>query len=146
MKHNKKINTLSRKSSYRKSILSNMANSLIENKRIFTTLNKAKALSMYIEPIINKSKKDTTHSRRMVFSRLQNKFNTSKIFGEISKKVDKRPGGYTRIIKTGFRYGDGATKAMIELVDFNENYSMNKINKKHNKTRRSSGVKKMLNK
>lgn len=121
MRHRKKINHLSRKSAHRKAMLSNMAASLILHKRINTTLAKAKALRIYVEPLITKSKDDTTHSRRTVFSYLQNKEAVSELFRDISVKVADRPGGYTRIIKTGKRLGDNAEMCMMELVDYNEN-------------------------
>lgn len=120
MRHNKSINHLSRKSGHRKSLLANMAVSLIEHKRITTTLAKAKALKMYVEPLVTKSKEDTTHSRRMVFSYLKNKEAVKELFGTISPKIASRPGGYTRILKVGFRHGDAAEMALIEFVDFNE--------------------------
>lgn len=121
MRHQKKFNHLSRKSAHRKAMLANMATSLILHKRIHTTVAKAKALRSYIEPIITRSKEDTTHSRRMVFSYLQSKEAVNELFREISVKVADRPGGYTRIIKTGTRLGDAAEMCMMELVDFNEN-------------------------
>jgi large subunit ribosomal protein L17 len=121
MRHGKKFNHLSRKSSHRKAMLSNMATSLIIHKRITTTVAKAKALRVYVEPLITRSKEDTTHSRRMVFSLLQSKEAVTELFREISSKVADRPGGYTRIIKLGTRLGDNAEMAMIELVDFNLN-------------------------
>jgi large subunit ribosomal protein L17 len=120
MRHGKKFNHLGRKTGHRKALLKNMASSLIEHKRINTTLAKAKALRKYIEPLITKSKSDTTHSRRVVFSYLQSKDSIKELFGPIAAKVGDRPGGYVRIIKTGFRLSDGAEMAMIELVDFNE--------------------------
>ena len=120
MRHNKSINHLNRKSVHRKALLANMAVSLIEHKRITTTLAKAKALKMYVEPLITKSKEDTTHSRRTVFSYLKNKEAVKELFGTISPKIASRPGGYTRILKVGFRQGDAAEMALIELVDFNE--------------------------
>ncbi|MCG8475040.1 MAG: 50S ribosomal protein L17 [Cytophagales bacterium] len=120
MRHGKKFNHLGRTASHRKAMLSNMASSLILNKRIETTVAKAKALRKFVEPLITKSKTDTTHSRRVVFSYLQNKESVKELFGEISGKVTSRPGGYTRIIKTGFRLGDGAEMCLIELVDYNE--------------------------
>ena len=120
MRHNKSINHLNRKSGHRKALLANMAVSLIEHKRITTTLAKAKALKMYVEPLITKSKEDTTHSRRTVFSYLKNKEAVKELFGTISPKIASRPGGYTRILKVGFRQGDAADMALIELVDFNE--------------------------
>lgn len=120
MRHGKKFNHLGRKSSHRKLMLSNMANSLILHKRITTTLAKAKELRKYVEPLISKAKDDTTHNRRVVFSYLQNKEGIKALFGEVIEKVGTRPGGYTRIIKTGFRLGDNAEMCIIELVDFNE--------------------------
>ncbi|XOD67983.1 MAG: 50S ribosomal protein L17 [Flavobacteriales bacterium Tduv] len=138
MRHGKKVNHLGRTASHRKAMLSNMAGSLIEHKRIYTTLAKAKVLRQYIEPLITKSKKDDTHSRRSVFSYLQNKLAVSKLFGEVSQKTGERHGGYTRIIKTGFRAGDSANMAMIELVDFNEIYSLDKSKKKATRRRRPS--------
>lgn len=118
MRHGDKVNNLGRTASHRKSLLSNMATSLILNKKINTTVAKAKALRTYVEPLINKSKEDTTHSRRTVFSYLQNKEAIKELFGAIAPRVATRLGGYTRILKTGFRYGDGAETCMIELVDF----------------------------
>ncbi len=135
MRHNKKVNHLSRTASHRKAMLSNMATSLIMHKRITTTLAKAKALRKYVEPLINKSKLDTTHSRRVVFSYLQNKYAVTELFSIISEKVATRPGGYTRVIKTGFRRNDNAPMCFIELVDFDEN--MAKVAKKTKRTRRS---------
>ena len=120
MRHNKAINHLGRKSGHRKALLANMATSLILHKRIVTTVAKAKALKMYVEPLITKSKEDTTHSRRMVFSYLKNKEAVTELFRTIAPKIADRPGGYTRVLKTGFRLGDGADMALIELVDFNE--------------------------
>ena len=120
MRHNKAINHLGRKSGHRKALLANMASSLILNKRIETTVAKAKALKMYVEPLITKSKDDSTHSRRTVFSYLKNKYATAELFRTIAPKIADRPGGYTRVLKTGFRTGDGADMAIIELVDFNE--------------------------
>ncbi len=120
MRHNKKFNHLGRKSAHRKAMLANMANSLIVHKRISTTVAKAKALRMYVEPLITKAKNDTTHSRRVVFSYLQDKTAVSELFREIAEKVADRPGGYTRILKTGNRLGDNAEMCIIELVDFNE--------------------------
>ncbi len=121
MRHRKKFNHLGRTSSHRKAMLSNMAASLIVHKRIKTTVAKAKALRMYVEPLINRSKEDTTHSRRVVFSYLQNKDAVSELFREIAQKVATRPGGYTRILKLGNRLGDAAEMCYIELVDYNEN-------------------------
>ena len=118
MRHNKKFNHLSRTASHRDAMLANMAISLIMHKRINTTVAKAKALRKYVEPLINRSKQDTTASRRVVFSYLQNKYAVTELFQVISEKVAERPGGYTRIIKTGFRQGDAAATCFIELVDF----------------------------
>ncbi|NBV13007.1 MAG: 50S ribosomal protein L17 [Sphingobacteriia bacterium] len=120
MRHGKTVNHLGRTASHRKALLSNMANSLILHKRITTTLAKAKALRKFVEPLITRSKQDTMHSRRTVFSYLQNKDAVKELFSEISDKVATRNGGYTRILKLGFRHGDNAEIAMIELVDFNE--------------------------
>ena len=120
MRHNKAINHLGRKSGHRKAMLANMATSLILNKRIETTVAKAKALKMYVEPLITKSKEDSTHSRRVVFSYLKNKEAVTELFRTVAPKIADRPGGYTRVLKTGFRQGDGADMALIELVDFNE--------------------------
>ncbi len=121
MRHRKKLNHLGRKSAHRKAMLANMAISLIEHKRITTTVAKAKALRIYVEPLITKAKDDTTNSRRQVFSYLQNKNAVSELFREIAGKIGDRPGGYTRILKTGTRFGDNAEMCMIELVDYNEN-------------------------
>ncbi len=123
MRHNKKGNHLSRKAGHRRALLKNMAQALIEHKRIFTTLAKAKALRVYIEPLVTKAKTNTTHSRRVVFSYLQSKESVKELFGPIAEKVGDRPGGYVRVIKTGFRQGDGAEMAMIEFVDFNDIYA-----------------------
>lgn len=131
---------LGRKTAHRKSMLANMACSLIEHKRINTTLTKAKALKQFVEPIITKSKQDTTHSRRLAFSSLRNKFAVSELFREIAQKVGDRPGGYTRIIKLGNRLGDNADMAMIELVDYNETYTVATPEKKKS-TRRSRAKK-----
>lgn len=120
MRHGKKFNHLGRTASHRKAMLSNMAKSLLEHKRITTTLAKAKELRKYVEPLITKAKEDTTHNRRVVFSYLKNKEAIKMLFGEVIEKVGNRPGGYTRIIKTGFRLGDNAEMCIIELVDFNE--------------------------
>ena len=135
MRHNKKFNHLGRTASHRAAMLSNMAVSLIMHKRITTTVPKAKALKKYVEPLITKSKQDTTNSRRVVFSYLQDKFAVTELFKVISEKVADRPGGYTRIIKTGFRANDNAPMCFIELVDFDEN--MAKTAKKTKRTRRS---------
>lgn len=121
MRHNKKVNHLGRKSGHRKAMLANMASSLIMHKRIKTTVAKAKALRTYVEPLITKSKEDSTHSRRIVFGYLQNKDAVSELFREISPKIMERPGGYTRIFKTGTRVGDSAEMCIMELVDYNEN-------------------------
>ena len=143
MRHGKKNNHLGRTDSHRSAMLSNMAISLIEHKRIFTTVAKAKALRVYVEPILTRSKVDSTHSRRIVFSELQNKEAVTELFREISQKIADRPGGYTRIIKTGNRPGDAAEMCMIELVDFNENLLKEKGTKKAAKgTRRRGGAKK----
>ena len=135
MRHNKKFNHLGRKASHRKAMLANMAISLIEHKRITTTLQKAKELRKYVEPLITKAKEDTTASRRVVFSYLQRKESITELFGNIAQKVGDRPGGYTRIIKLGHRYGDAADMAFIELVDFDENMAK-EVKKK--RTRRSA--------
>ena len=135
MRHNKKFNHLGRTASHRKAMLANMAISLIMHKRITTTLAKAKALKMYVEPLITRCKDDSTHSRRVVFSYLQNKYALKELFGVVAEKVGDRPGGYTRIIKLGVRKGDAAEIAFIELVDFDEN--MAKTSKATKKTRRS---------
>ncbi len=135
MRHNKKFNHLGRTASHRNAMLANMAISLIMHKRITTTLAKAKALKKYVEPLITRSKDDTTNSRRVVFSYLQNKFAVTELFKVISEKVANRPGGYTRIIKLGTRQGDAAEMCFIELVDFDEN--MAKAPKAAKKTRRS---------
>lgn len=136
MRHGKKINHLGRTASHRKAMLSNMASSLITHKRINTTVAKAKSLQRYIEPLITKSKTDDTNNRRVVFSYLQDKEAVSELFREVAPKVANRPGGYTRIIKTGFRQGDSAEMAMIELVDFNELYTSAKPEKKTRRSRR----------
>lgn len=120
MRHGKKFNHLSRTASHRSALLSNMASSLILHKRINTTLAKAKALRKYVEPILTKAKDDTTHSRRTVFSYLQNKESVQELFGSVAQKIATRPGGYTRIIRTGIRQGDNSEMCMMELVDFNE--------------------------
>ena len=130
MRHGKKFNHLSRKSAHRKAMLANMACSLIEHKRIKTTLAKAKALRVYVEPLITKSKDDTTHSRRTVFSYLKQKEAITELFGDVATKVADRPGGYTRILKLSNRLGDNARMAFIELVDYNEDYTTNKPKRK----------------
>jgi len=141
MRHGDKINNLGRKSAHRKAMLANMASSLILHKRINTTVAKAKALRTYIEPLLTKSKDDTTHSRRTVFSYLQNKEAVTMLFKEIATKIADRPGGYTRILKTGNRLGDNADMCFIELVDFNENMLAAKAPAK-TKTSRRGGKKK----
>ena len=141
MRHGSKINHLGKTSSHRKAMLSNMASSLILNKRIFTTVAKAKALRQYVEPLITKSKEDTTHNRRIVFSYLQNKTSVQELFREVAEKVAERPGGYTRIIRTGSRLGDSAEMCLIELVDFNELLLADQAGKKA-RTRRSRRSKK----
>ena len=122
MRHGKKFNHLGRQTAHRKAMLSNMATSLIMSKRIFTTVAKAKALKKYVEPLITRSKEDSTNSRRVVFSYLQDKYSVTELFGDVAARVASRPGGYTRIIKTGNRLGDNADMCMIELVDYNEIY------------------------
>ena len=140
MRHNKKFNHLGRTKSHREALLSNMTISLIMHKRIVTTVAKAKALRVYAEPIINRAKDDTTNSRRIVFSYLQDKEAVKELFGDIATKIANRPGGYTRVLKLGNRLGDNAATAMIELVDYNENMLSDKAEKK-SKTRRSRGKK-----
>ena len=137
MRHNKKFNHLGRTASHRNAMLSNMACSLIKHKRITTTVAKAKALKKFVEPLITKSKDDTTNSRRVVFSNLQDKQVVTELFKEISVQIADRPGGYTRIIKTGHRLGDNAEMCFIELVDYNENMAKEKVAKKATRTRRS---------
>jgi large subunit ribosomal protein L17 len=139
MRHGKKINHLSRKTAHRSAMLSNMACSLIEHKRINTTLAKAKALRKYVEPLITKSKEDTTHNRRVVFRYLRDKDASSVLFRDVAPKINHRPGGYTRIIKLNNRLGDNAEMAMIELVDFNELLTKDQSTKK--KSRRRGGKK-----
>ena len=140
MRHGKKFNHLGRKTAHRKAMLANMACSLIEHKRINTTVAKAKALRQYVEPLITKSKDDTTHNRRIVFRNLRNKYAVSELFRDVAVKVGDRPGGYVRIIRLGNRLGDNADMAMIELVDYNELYSP-KEKKKKKATRRRGGSK-----
>jgi large subunit ribosomal protein L17 len=143
MRHGKKDNHLGRKEGHRASLLSNMAISLIMHKRIITTVAKAKALRMYVEPLLTKGKADSTHSRRVVFSYLQDKDAVTELFREISAKIADRPGGYTRIIRTGNRLGDAAEMCMMELVDYNELMLSDKAPKKAGKsTRRRAGAKK----
>jgi len=149
MRHGKKVNHLGRKTAHRKAMLANMACSLIEHKRINTTVAKAKALKQFVEPLITKSKAENnkssekgTHNRRIVFKYLRNKFAVTELFSEVSEKVGDRPGGYTRIIKLGNRLGDNADMAMIELVDFNEIYNADKAKKKTTRrSRRGGGAK-----
>lgn len=137
MRHNKKFNHLGRTNTHRGAMLSNMASSLIKHKRIFTTVAKAKELRKYVEPILTRAKNDTTHSRRMVFRLLQNKYSVTELFNDVAQKIADRPGGYTRIIKTGNRLGDNAAMCFIELVDYNENMMKDTTAKKATKTRRS---------
>ena len=137
MRHNKKFNHLGRTASHRDAMLSNMATSLIMHKRISTTTAKAKALKRYVEPLLTKAKMDTTHSRRVVFKELQSKEAVTELFREIAQKIANRPGGYTRILRTGFRQGDAAEMCIIELVDYNENMLKEKAAKKATRTRRS---------
>ena len=141
MRHGDKVNNLGRKSSHRKAMISNMACSLIRHKRINTTIAKAKALKVFVEPLLTKSKTDSTHSRRVVFSYLQDKEIVTELFREIAPKIASRNGGYTRIIKTGYRVGDNAEMCLIELVDFNEIYS-NDSTKKTTRRSRRGGAKK----
>ena len=136
MRHNKKFNHLGRKKAHRDALLANMTVSLIKHKRIFTTLAKAKALRMYCEPLINRAKEDTMTNRRVVFGYLQNKEAVTELFREISQKIADRPGGYTRILKTGNRLGDNAKTCFIELVDYNENMLKDKKAAKTRRTRR----------
>ncbi len=138
MRHNKSINHLGRQSGHRKALLSNLACSLILNKRITTTVAKAKALQSYVEPLITKSKEDTTHSRRIVFSYLKNKEAVTELFRTVAPKVAERPGGYTRVLHIGFRPGDAAEMALIELVDFNEAALAASVKKTAKKTTRRS--------
>ncbi|GEP96262.1 50S ribosomal protein L17 [Chitinophaga cymbidii] len=144
MRHGVKLNRLSRTSAHRKSLMSNLAIELISHKRIQTTLAKAKALRVYIEPLLTRAKTDDTHNRRIVFSYLQDKESIKELFGVISEKIANRPGGYTRIIKLGKRIGDNAEVALIELVDFNEIYGKTAAEEKApaKKTRRAGGSKK----
>jgi large subunit ribosomal protein L17 len=141
MRHGKKFNHLGRKTAHRKAMLSNMACSLIEHKRIKTTVAKAKALRKFVEPLITKSKDDTTHSRRVVFSYLRQKDSITELFGDIASKVASRDGGYTRILRTHNRLGDNAEMCIIELVDYNDSYSTDKPKKKKKSTRRSASAK-----
>ena len=147
MRHGKKVNHLGRKKAHRKAMLANMACSLIEHKRINTTVAKAKALKQFVEPLITKSKAENnqssdkgTHNRRIVFKYLRDKYAVTELFSEVSEKVGDRPGGYTRIIKLGNRLGDNADMAMIELVDFNEIYNADKVKKKTTRRSRRGGA------
>ncbi|WP_431123096.1 50S ribosomal protein L17 [Flagellimonas flava] len=149
MRHGKKFNHLGRTAAHRKAMLANMASSLIEHKRINTTVAKAKALKQFVEPLITKAKTEnnqttekSTHNRRVVFASLRNKYAVTELFGEVAEKVGDRPGGYTRIIKLGNRLGDNADMAMIELVDFNELYNAGKPAKKSTRRSRRGGGKK----
>ena len=143
MRHNKAINHLGRKSGHRKALLANMANSLILHKRITTTLAKAKALKTYLEPLITKSKDDSTHSRRIVFSYLKDKTAVAELFRTVAPKIADRPGGYLRVLHVGFRQGDGSEMALIEFVDFNEAAIASEASKKEaKKTTRRSRAKK----
>lgn len=137
MRHNKKFNHLGRKTAHRSAMLANMASSLLKHKKITTTLAKAKELRKYVEPIITRAKDDTTHSRRLAFAELRDKEAVTLLFGEIAQRVGDRPGGYTRILKTGFRLGDAAQMCFIELVDYNENLLKDAAGKKKTKTRRA---------
>ncbi|WP_298903617.1 50S ribosomal protein L17 [uncultured Psychroserpens sp.] len=141
MRHGKKFNHLGRQTAHRKAMLANMACSLIEHKRINTTVAKAKALKQFVEPMITKSKEDTTHNRRIVMSRLRQKDAVTELFRDVAVKVGDRPGGYTRIIKLGNRLGDNADMAMIELVDYNEIYNAGKKEKKTTRRSRRGGSK-----
>jgi large subunit ribosomal protein L17 len=141
MRHGNKVNNLGRKSAHRKAMLSNMACSLIEHKRINTTVAKAKALRGFVEPLLTKSKTDSTHSRRTVFSYLQNKDVVTELFREVAPKIANREGGYTRIIRTGYRLGDNAEMCMIELVDFNDIYTNDKAKKNTRRSRRGGAKK-----
>ncbi len=140
MRHGKKFNHLGRKSAHRKSMLANMGSSLIKHKRINTTLAKAKALRVFLEPLITKSKNDTMHNRRVVFSKLRDKDAVTELFREISTKVADRPGGYLRIIKLGNRLGDNAEMAMVEFVDYNTTYNADKPAKKKTRRRRKKAT------
>lgn len=140
MRHNKKFNHLGRKTAHRRSMLSNMACSLIEHKRITTTVAKAKALKQFVEPLLTRSKEDTTHSRRVVFSTLGNKYAVTELFREVGPKVSARNGGYTRIIRTGNRLGDNAEMCMIELVDFNDIYGTDQKKKRSRRSRRGGAT------
>jgi large subunit ribosomal protein L17 len=140
MRHGKKINHLGRTSQHRQALLSNMASSLILDKRIETTVAKAKALRKYVEPLLTKAKSDSTHSRRVIFSYLQNKESVKELFDNVSEKIASRPGGYTRIIKTGFRLGDNADMCLMELVDYNEVYTKDAAKAKTRRSRRGTST------
>ncbi|HAM97348.1 MAG TPA: 50S ribosomal protein L17 [Marinilabiliales bacterium] len=142
MRHNKSFNHLGRQTGHRSAMLSNMATSLILHKRISTTVAKAKALKVYVEPLITKSKVDSTHSRRVVFSYLQNKESVTELFRDVALKVANRPGGYTRILKTGNRIGDNAEMCIIELVDYNQNYTQENKSEAKTASKRRRGTKK----
>jgi len=142
MRHNKAVNHLGRKSAHRKALLANLSCSLIEHKRITTTVAKAKALRTYVEPLITKSKDDSTHSRRIVFSYLKNKYAVSELFRTVAPKIADRPGGYLRILHVGFRQSDGSEMAMVEFVDFNEAALASSVKKETRKTTRRSRAKK----
>ena len=141
MRHGNKINHLGRKTSHRKAMLQNMACSLIEHKRITTTIDKAKTLRVFVEPILTKAKTDSTHSRRVVFSYLQNKEMVTELFRDVAPKIANRAGGYTRIIRTGYRLGDNAEMCMIELVDYNELYNNDNAKKTTRRSRRGGAKK-----
>lgn len=140
MRHGKKFNHLGRKKGHRRALLMNMSKAIIEHKRIFTTLAKAKALRVYLEPLITKAKDNTMHSRRVVFGYLQSKEAIKELFGPVATEIGDRPGGYLRIIKTGFRQGDGAETAMIEFVDFNKDYAKEEVKKRRRRSRGKSGA------
>jgi large subunit ribosomal protein L17 len=142
MRHGKKINHLGRTSQHRQALLSNMASSLILDKRIETTVAKAKALRKYVEPILTKAKSDSTHSRRVIFSYLQNKDSVKELFDNVAEKISSRPGGYTRIVKTNFRLGDNADMCLMELVDYNELYTKEGGKTKTRRSRRGTTTKK----
>jgi large subunit ribosomal protein L17 len=144
MRHGKKVNHLGRKTAHRRAMLANMACSLIEHKRINTTVAKAKALKQFVEPLVTKSKVDTTHNRRIVFGRLRQKEAVTELFRDVASKVGDRPGGYTRIIRLGNRLGDNAEMAMIELVDYNELYNAGKPSKKKSTRRGRRGGTKVV--
>jgi large subunit ribosomal protein L17 len=141
MRHGKKINHLGRTSQHRQALLSNMASSLILDKRIETTVAKAKALRKYVEPLLTKSKSDSTHSRRVIFSYLQNKESLKELFDNVAEKIANRPGGYTRIVKTNFRLGDNADMCLMELVDYNELYTKEAVKKTTRRSRRGTTTK-----